>query len=45
MTDNVNLGDVAIETSFADYQDVERPEAAGASDDEDRQMHRPRTSA
>src|SRR6185295_2907582 len=22
MTDNLNLGDVAIETSFADYQDV-----------------------
>ena len=37
MADNANLGDVAIETTFADYQDAGGLEAPGTSDDEDRQ--------
>ena len=38
MSDNANMGDVAIVTTFADYEDVGGAEAAPAPDDDDGQV-------
>ena len=38
MADNANMGDVAIVTSFSDYEDVNGLQAAEAADDEDGQV-------